>query len=150
MGLGSKLMKAWHEVDSFARSVKDNDIYDYTKTLLGSGANVATLGGYRALTGEGSSKRYLADVANVGTGGIAIPLHNAAILEPRRKAEREVEQEQARAEADAAYAQTLIPQAADLGEIRRQRLRRLALSRSSSGAPGVLGAPTGAKTALGL
>jgi hypothetical protein len=73
-----------------------------------------------------------------------------AVSDAKEEARETARQEEAAANAGVAYARSLIPQEADLAEIRRQRMRQFALSRSSSGASGVLGAPAGGKTALGL
>jgi hypothetical protein len=136
MGLGSKLSKiskirkSWDQTTEAAKDLGGSIQADPMKAL--------------SVTGLGN-------VVGYGSGlAAAVATGQRTVEDMKDQAAGLSDKEQARAAAAAAYAQTLIPQAADLGDIRRQRIRRLAMSRSTSGLPSVLGAPTGAKTALGL
>lgn len=73
-----------------------------------------------------------------------------AVQDMKDQAAGMAQTEQERADAAAAYAKTLIPQAADVAEVRRQRLRQYAIARGATGTVASLGTPSGAKTLLGL
>lgn len=73
-----------------------------------------------------------------------------AVQDMKDQAAGMAQTEQERADAAAAYAKTLIPQAADVAEVRRQRLRQYAIARGTTGTVANLGTPSGAKTLLGL
>jgi hypothetical protein len=159
---GSTIKRAVGSVTDAAKKLKSNDLVDAAGSILTSQANVATLGAASRLQGGGAytGADLGKDLLNGGApGSVPLPgtgattglgwLHQRAITDPRRSTEKAMEQADAQAQAAYKYSQSLIPQSADLTEIRRQRAAQYKRNAVAGGTN--LGTTNaGAKTLLGL